>query len=63
MVVDLDVKNLLNGFLYILDPWITEFNNLASIFKNDVVVLFVKIRFLVMCLILTELMSANQTAF
>ena len=48
MIVDLDVKDLFDGLLDILDPGVAEFDHLAGIGQDDVVVLFVKVRFFVM---------------
>lgn len=63
MTVDLDIKNLLNRFFDVFDSWITKFYHLPCIGHDDMVVLFVKIGFFVVGLILTKLMSSHQSAF
>jgi len=62
VVVDLNIKNLLNGFFNRLDARVTKLNHLARVGHDDVVVILVKIRFLVMRLVLPKLVFADQCA-
>jgi hypothetical protein len=62
VVVDVDVENFLNGFFDRLDARVAKLNHLARIGHDDVVVVFVKIRFLVMRLVLTKLVLADKRA-
>ena len=61
MVVNVDTKDLFYGFFYRLNPWVAKLNHFAGVRHDNMVVLFVKIGFFIMRLILTKLMFANQT--
>ena len=63
MILNFDVKNLLNGFFYGLYARVAKLQHFAGICKYYVVVLFVKKRLFVMGLVLPELMLAHQGAF
>ncbi len=63
VIVNLDVENLLNGFLYGFYPGIAELHHLSGISQDDMIVLPVKVRFLVLGLVLSELVFAHQFAF
>src|SRR5690606_8607945 len=63
MIVNTYPEYFFNRFFNGLYPRVAKFNYLASISKNKVVVLFVKIRFFIMSLILPELMTSHQTTF
>src|SRR5690606_37989396 len=63
MIVYFNVKDILYGLFDALTTRVTKFNNFTSIGYNDMVVLLVKIRFFVMCLVLPKLMTAYQTTF
>lgn len=63
MVLDFDVEYFFNRLFDIFNSRITEFDHFARIGQNDVVMLFVEIRFFVMGLILTKLMASYKAAF
>ena len=63
MGADLNVKHLFNSLFNGLDPGITEFNDFSRICKNDMVMVAVKIRFLVLCLVISKLVLSHQPAF
>ncbi len=63
MVVDLYIENILHRFLDGLDPGIAEFNDLAGVGHNDMVVLPVKVGFFVVRLALAKLVLANKFRF
>lgn len=62
MVRDLNAENVFNRLLDGLDARVAEFDHLARIGHDDVVVLLVEIRFFVMRLVLAELVFAHQSA-
>ena len=63
MVLDFDIENFFNRLFDIFNSRITEFNHFTCVSQNDMIMLFVEIRFFIMCLILTKLMAPDQTAF
>ena len=60
MAVNFDAKNFFYRCFDRLNPRVAKFDYFARIGKYDMVVLFVKIRFFVMCLLIAELMFPNQ---
>ena len=62
MVVDLNPENILDRLLDRLDAWVAELDDFARIGHDDVVVLLVEIRFLIMRLVLAELVFADERA-
>src|SRR5690625_5057493 len=63
MGVNIQFKNFFNGFFNRFNAWITKFNYLACISQNHMIMLSIKIRFFILCLIFSELMFSNQTTF
>ncbi len=63
MRIDLDVEHLFDGFFYRLYPRIAKLYDFARIGKNYMVMLAIKVRFFILCLILPELMLSNQLTF
>lgn len=63
MGADFYVKHLFNSLFNGLDPGIAEFNDFSRICKNDMIMIAVKIRFLVLCLVISKLVFSNQSAF
>jgi len=61
MFIDSNIENLFNSSFDGLYPWITELYHFPGIGKDDVVMLSVKVRFLVLRLVLTELMFSDQS--
>ena len=61
-MVDFNAKDFFQRRFYALNARITELKYLIAIGKNNVVVLLVLKRALVMCRVLTKLMLANQIA-
>ena len=59
MIVYFNIENLLYGFFYRLYPGITKFNNFPRIGQDYVIMLPVKIRFFILCLILAKLVLAH----
>lgn len=62
MVVNFNAEYLFDGFFYRLDPRVAKLDHLSGIRHNDVVMLLVKIRLLVMALVLAKLVAAHQPA-
>ena len=62
MVVDLDIEDVLDGLLDHLDARVAELDDFARVGHDDVIVLLVEIRFLVMRLVLPELVLADKRA-
>ena len=63
MICDLYIKYLFDGLFDGLDPWIAEFHDLTRIRQDHMVMLAIKIRFFVLCLIFAKLVFSNQFAF
>lgn len=62
MVGYFNIKNLFYGFFYVVNPRVAKLNHFA-IGENNVVVVAVKIRFFIVCLVLAKLVFAHQAAF
>lgn len=62
MIVNLDIKNLLYCLFDRLYPGITEFHNLPRVCQDHMIVLPVKIGFLILSLVFTELVFAHKFA-
>ena len=62
MFFDLNIKNFFDGLFDTLDAGIAKLDHLPGIGKYDMIMLTVKIRFLVLCLVLPELVFSNQPA-
>jgi len=62
MVMNFNTENLLNCFFDGLYPRVAKLDHLSRIGHNDVVVLLVEIRFLVVALVLPELVPAYKAA-
>ena len=60
---DFEMQEFAYGILNILDSGIAKLGHFMAIGANQMVVLFVAIRFLVLRQILSELMLADQVAF
>lgn len=63
MMENIKMKNLFRGLLNVLDTRIAEFNNFMAIRADQVIVLLVPIRFLVLGQVLAKLMLAHEIAF
>lgn len=62
MVVDFDIENFLNRLFDRLDARIAKFDDFARIGHDDMVVVFIEIRFLVMRLVVPKLVLAHERA-
>jgi len=60
---DIELENIPHHTLNLLDPWITEFKHMLTIFANEVVMLLVSIGFLEPGNIFTKLMLGYQIGF
>src|SRR5690606_38823667 len=63
MIVNTHPEYFFNRFFIGLYPRVVKLNYLACISKNKVVVLFVRIGYYIVSLILPELMTPHQTTF
>jgi hypothetical protein len=63
MMQHVEVQDIFNGTLNILYAGVTELYDLVAVGANQVIVLFIAIRFLVLRQILPKLMLAHQVAF
>ena len=61
MVVNLDAEYFFDGFFDGLYSWVTKFNHFTGIGHDNMIVLLVEIGLLVMRLVLSKLVLANQT--
>jgi hypothetical protein len=59
MTFNLYTEKIFDSLFNVLNSWITKFEYFACIRENNVIVLFVEIRFLVKALVLTKLMFSN----
>jgi len=60
--VYVDIEDFLDGLFDCLDAGVAEFEHLAGVGHDDVVVLFVEIRLLIMRLVVSELVLAYESA-
>src|SRR5690349_22685296 len=63
MVKDIEVKDLLHGRLNVLDARVAEFHHLMTIRADQVIMLFVSKRFLILGEVLSKLVFGYQVAF
>jgi hypothetical protein len=62
MMENIKMKNFFCGLLNILNPGIAKFDNLVTIGADQVIVLLVTIRFLVLGQVLAKLVLTHQVA-
>ncbi len=62
MVHDVEFQHVANHVLDILNPWVTELHHLVAIRTDEVVVLTVTVRFLVLGQVTAKLVFGNQIA-
>jgi len=60
---DIKMKQFLNGILNILNPGIAKFHYRVTFRTNQMIVLFVAVRFFVLRQVFSELMLTDQIAF
>src|SRR5690606_41601177 len=63
MAVNIDSEIIFNRFFNRLNSRFTKFDYFSRIGNDNVIVLFVEVRFFVMSLVLRELVFSNQSAF
>lgn len=61
-MLDLEFEQSAHHTLYLLDTWIAEFNHFSAINTDDMIVLFVAVRFLKLRHIFAKLVFGHQVA-